>query len=278
MKDRKEIRDAMKELALRFLPGFTGSLQALRQHRHVAQTERRLGMPHITQAFVARYGLSVRSGPFMGMRYVPSAVGSAFVPKLLGSYEAELHHVIEQIVSASYRVIVDVGCAEGYYAVGLALRLPEARVHAFDTDPLGRKLCAMMARANNVSDHVIVRGKCDPERLAALIDKQTLIVCDCEGYEIHLLRPEIIPQMNSAAVLVELHDCVHPGMTHIIVERFANTHDISLITSTERNLSHYPSLDFMSTEKQSLAISEFRAPGQQWAFMTPKSHQLQTGF
>jgi hypothetical protein len=73
----------------------------------------------------------VRHGLFYGMKY-PSleAAGSTLYPKLLGSYERELHGIMERIVRTDYATVVDIGCAEGYYAAGLALRLPEARVFA----------------------------------------------------------------------------------------------------------------------------------------------------
>lgn len=72
-------------------------------------------------------GLTVRRGPFAGLRY-PShdAVGSSLWPKLLGSYEAELAPTFEALCATPYRTVVDVGAAEGYYAVGLGLRLGEA--------------------------------------------------------------------------------------------------------------------------------------------------------
>jgi hypothetical protein len=36
--------------------------------------------------------MTVRSGPFQGMRYPGAeAAGSALIPKLLGSYQRELH-------------------------------------------------------------------------------------------------------------------------------------------------------------------------------------------
>ena len=93
------------------------------------------------------------------------------MPKLVGSYEAELHGVIEQIVATDYQVVVDVGCAEGYYANGLARRLPSARVYAFDTDPEARHLCEAMAALNGVEKRVIVGGKCEPDDLNALLKR-----------------------------------------------------------------------------------------------------------
>jgi hypothetical protein len=59
------------------------------------------------------------------MAYIPQAVGSALIPKLLGCYEAELHGVIACALNTTYDTIIDIGCAEGYYAVGLALHFPD---------------------------------------------------------------------------------------------------------------------------------------------------------
>ena len=70
----------------------------------------------------------VHAGPFAGMRYVDRSVGSCFIPKLLGTYERELAPKIERICRRQPGLVVDVGAAEGYYAVGLAMRIPEARI------------------------------------------------------------------------------------------------------------------------------------------------------
>jgi hypothetical protein len=86
------------------------------------------------RALVAQYGLKVIAGPFAGMLYGNDVNCGAYVAKLVGSYEQELHQVVHEIIGRDYRTIVDVGCAEGYYAVGLALKTKSAEIHAFDTD------------------------------------------------------------------------------------------------------------------------------------------------
>src|SRR5947207_8629242 len=86
----------------------------------------------MTKSIVKCRGLIIQAGPFAGMRYVAPATGRTILPKLLGSYETELHSIVEQVIAADHRVVINIGCAEGYYAVGLALRLPNSRVYAFD--------------------------------------------------------------------------------------------------------------------------------------------------
>src|ERR1700751_5228426 len=77
------------------------------------------------QALCRRYGEQILEGPFEGMKYPYDVVLSSCVPKLVGCYEEELHSVIEQIIRGRYSIVVNVGCAEGYYAVGLALKMPD---------------------------------------------------------------------------------------------------------------------------------------------------------
>lgn len=45
----------------------------------------------------------------------------------------EIHPFIDRICAASHPAIVDIGCAEGYSTIGLAMRISGATVSAFDT-------------------------------------------------------------------------------------------------------------------------------------------------
>ncbi len=111
----------------------------------------------------------VRLGPFAGMRYIDHSIGSAYLPKLLGTYERELGMVIEEICSCRPGLIVDVGAAEGYYAVGLALRNPRARVVAFESQPVGRTALCKMAALNGVAAQVEIHGRCDSFQLETVL-------------------------------------------------------------------------------------------------------------
>ena len=266
-----QAKQMIKQLLLRVAPQSAGAWQDRRHRQHIRDFEQRMGLPELTREYVAEHGRCVLSGPFVGMNYVPQAVGSAFVPKLLGSYEAELHGVMEQILAADYAVVVDVGCAEGYYANGIARRLPSAYVYAFDTDPEARQLCESMAALNGVQERVTVRGKCEPGGLNALLAGRSLIICDAEGFETELLRPELAPAMARADILVELHDHLEPGITPLLLKRFGETHQATLINAKERDPNDYPLLRFTEAKSRQLAVSEFRPSGQQWAFL--KSRQ-----
>jgi precorrin-6B methylase 2 len=96
------------------------------------------------------------------MRYVEQSVGSALYPKLLGTYEKELQPVIERLCAKGYLWIIDVGAAEGYYAIGMALRCEDAHVVAFESVETGRQLIRQLAQLNRIENKVEIHGHCDP--------------------------------------------------------------------------------------------------------------------
>ena len=218
-------------------------------------------------------GLTVRSGPFAGVRYVEEAVAAPHLAdclpaKLLGSYERELHPAVERLIARNFSTIVNVGAAEGYYAVGLALRTPAARILAFETGAGRRDLCRELARANGVDARVEIAGECDAGRLAGLGD-DCLVLMDCEGCEVELLGGSA-PALANSSLIVELHDSIEPRSTRSVEEAFGKTHAIELIDARPRYAGDFPELDFLGWKNRELAISETRTYPTRWAVVTPR--------
>lgn len=149
----------------------------------------------------------VRGGPFEGMLY-PSldSTGSMLAPKLLGTYEAEIAAIFQSTYLSQFDTIVDIGCAEGYYAVGCAVRNPHARVLAYDTSPAAQRLCALMAASNEVGDRIEIRSTCGPEDLIHLASQRALIISDCEGFESRLFSDRVVQSLARHDVLIEVHE------------------------------------------------------------------------
>jgi hypothetical protein len=210
------------------------------------------------------------------MLYPSATVGSTIlVPKLLGSFELELHSVVEDVVQQRFSTIINIGCAEGYYAVGLARELPDARVHAFDLDPSFRHLCAATAELNNVDDRVTIYGAATSDRLQTLAqDEWVVVFCDCEGCERELLDPSGIPSLRAASILVEMHDFVDRAISATLLMRFEKTHVIDVIGSSRRNPREYDELGALPDDDAALAVDEFRPEHMQWAWMRPRRETL----
>ena len=221
-------------------------------------------------AIATRHGFRVLHGPFAGLNYVRKAAGSALTPKLVGSYERELHPVWQQITKNSYDLVVDIGCAEGYYAVGLAKQLAgQTPVIAFDMNAEARSLCRELAIVNGVSHQVEVLGECDVAALKRALKPNSLVICDCEGAEVELLDIAQIPALARTEIVVELHDFLRAGVTQTLTQRFAATHEIELIDSAAPDPSLYAELEILPPDQRAIALDE-RAEPMQWAWMKPK--------
>jgi hypothetical protein len=229
----------------------------------------------LTRAVVRNTGYAIASGPFRGMKYVPSGIGSVYYPKLLGIYERELHPVVESIGRLKPARIIDIGAAEGYYAIGMALRNPNAEVVAFEQTPEGRQLVGELAARNDVTQRVRILGRCEPADLRAeLADAgRVVVVCDVEGYETALLDPAAVSELPFAWILVELHEFIVAGVGELIRGRFAKTHRITEIDQTDRSRADYPYLAWytrlLPRAYATYPVNEFRPARMSWLWMEP---------
>lgn len=215
----------------------------------------------------------VLSGPFSGMRHLPSPTPGNFLPKLLGVYELELAPIIERLLAMDFDVAVNIGGAEGYYSVGLAWRKPGLRVISFELKKPIRHLMVRLAALNGVSDRIEARGACDPAALKAALEatRNPLVICDCEGYEDVLLRPDEIPALARASILVETHDPFSPGVSSRLRERFEPTHSIEMARGRPRTLADLPAGTNLAGEDALLAMEEDRGFQPLWLLMLRKA-------
>ncbi len=214
----------------------------------------------------------VRQGPFSGVRYVPFLRVNV-PPKLLGTYELELHDIIEEICRSKVDRIINIGAAEGYYTVGFARRRPDVKIICFEMSEQVREDQGRLIRVNAVGDRVTVMGRCDPEDLSAALEgcSRPLVLCDVEGFELELLDLSRIPSLARAVILVELHEHERSGLTKTIRQRFEPTHDIQVARSRPRRHEDLPALVAALTDEEfQQATTEFRVVEQEWFYMVPR--------
>jgi len=220
--------------------------------------------------------LTVSSGPFRGLKYTRQSSGSTLLPKLLGSYESELHPIFEELLANDYSTIVDVGCAEGYYAVGLGIRFPRAEVYAFDTASSARQLCTELAELNGIAERVHVGAFCDAATLSEIpLGRKALIVSDCEGYEESLFTDQVISKLAQHDLIVETHDFISIDISTKLRDRFARTHRIRSIKSTDdiekAHTYHYDPIQKYDAATRRMILAERRPAIMEWLVMTSKN-------
>ena len=216
----------------------------------------------------------VKNGPFKGMRY-PSqrSIGSELYPKLIGSYETELHEVLQYILRQEYAQVIDIDCAEGYYAVGFAMRLPDSKVIAYDIDPSARELCAQMAKLNGVTFDI--HEHCSDKDLAELEGKEkSLIFCDCEGYEAEIFNEALCSKLKAHDLLIECHDFVNIDITPSLSAILKDTHTIEVIESlddiSKAYIYDYSELENFSLQEKKGVFAERRPHIMRWIFAKSK--------
>jgi predicted O-methyltransferase YrrM len=221
-------------------------------------------------------GDKVVAGPFAGTKLELAPVSSRLlVSYLLGTTELELHDIIERIVSKDYGTIINVGAADGYYAIGLARRMPHARVIAFEAQEQLHAGLLNAFRKNGVVGRITLRGRCDSRSLAEAIRESTgevLILMDIEGGEGEALNPAVVPELAGVDVLVETHDVFVPHVTKTLIERFSPTHAIDRRGTRARTLADFPR-GFLSAIPKFLPrtavdiMNERRSGSQEWLYM-----------
>jgi hypothetical protein len=209
-------------------------------------------------------------GPFQGLKIV---AGPQWIdwPALLGTWERELHPVIERLIADPPRTVINIGAATGYYAVGLAVRCPQTSVLAYEIRPEMQRHVTTLAASNGVANRVRALGRCDHAELAtALADHpESLILMDIEGGEVDLLDLERHPGLRRCRLLVEEHEVFVPGCLDILTARFAPTHRVEVIPGQARVPADLPLRWPLANRWLRRLMNEGRSQPQSWLNMTP---------
>jgi|RhiMethySRZTD1v2_1073278.scaffolds.fasta_scaffold09148_14 precorrin-6B methylase 2 len=256
----------VKGLAHDWFPDAALRISSRRSRRLIERQTKRLGLDHLARTIAGHTGSRVLSGPFAGLQLDYEALPVHSAPKLIGTYEREIAAFVEDAIRRAPPQILNIGASDGYYAVGMARRLPNAIVYACDTDPKSLSATMRNAGLNGVSDRVSPLGLIDSNDYGKYLrDKGSLLLMDCEGAEFKLL-PACAQSLRHANIIVE----VHPefGSCDSLVAVFRPTHAVQVVHRHKREISDYPVL--ISGVDPLLAMDERRGD-QTWLYFTAES-------
>lgn len=251
-------RKPLRRVALRIAPRY----MAERARRHEQALRQQLGISDAARTFVSAHGDRIQAGPFAGMRYPVDLLTRADCPigKMRGTYEVEISSALERMVQA-FRALprgmcVDLGCADGYYAAGLARLVPGLEVHAFDLAASARNATRALAEANGV--RVNVHGAATTRAVARLAPTTTGLICDIEGAEAEVLTAELATALRESHVIVEMHEGIRVGVCDMLLKRFAASHHATVIEQR------------VDAEVALLGANEMRAVDLCWGIFSPR--------
>ena len=215
----------------------------------------------------------VVSGPFKGLKFSQRFPTK---PMLIGVWEKEISFIWDSL--QEFTCIIDIGAAEGFYAVGLARKYPDKMIFAFEMNLSNQRLLQKVISDNFVKN-VEIRGKCEYDDLKDFGGKldNALMVMDCEGYEVELLNANSLTIFKNTYILVELHEMYAPGCTNELRERFSSTHNIQEIEGKHRNINDWPKeLKFLKYLYPNELLLDFMDEGRpypmNWLYMKPKTN------
>jgi hypothetical protein len=220
--------------------------------------------------YASRLEKTVHSGPFKGLKYINSATGSVILPKLIGTYESELHFIWDEIRKEKYESFIDVGAAEGYYVAGCGKYIfnDKTQIKAFELTSSGQRKIRKMIALNDIKN-VSVFGKCDLENLKYELNGKTcFLLMDVEGTEMQLLDTTKI-DFNHTDILVELHPQIYKDIQDVLTVRFQKSHIIKVINIERKRLPVDVAFPNWVIKKKEYMLDEFRGP-QSWLWMKYK--------
>ncbi len=227
----------------------------------------------------------VQHGPLAGFNIGNNATWRACdnAPKLIGFYEKEVCELLAHL-SASRDTFVDLGGADGYYAVGMVERQIYRESHCYELSDESRANIAAIAAENHVADRVQLYGAATPhfarELAARGVDfRRATVLVDIEGAEFDVLTEECLNDLRDAHVIVEIHDFMRPhdGKQRCaeLLERAGRIFHVHSFTTGARDPSSIPMLrsGWTDTERW-LLCSESRATCMTWLHLEPKEITL----
>lgn len=226
--------------------------------------------------FICSIGNDVIAGPFKGMKYILKSIGSCYMPKILGIYEKELYPTLTKFLSTS-DMCINIGAAEGYYAIGCALKFPKLQVIAYEMDERGRE-CMLELKNINLVNNVKIKNKftcLDFDSIQNISNSRVTYLIDIEGDEKHIFS-QYYSHFNNSNFIIELHDEKSKSIETKLKHFFSDTHRIKTIPLKNKHINdlpiHIPLL--LKLFKKELIykhlISEWRQYDQSFLICEPK--------
>jgi hypothetical protein len=181
--------------------------------------------------FAVAHGMTVTGGPFAGLRYPDGSIDEIDAPieKLSGTYESELHPAIAEAIGRKPKLFVNIGTADGYYAVGFLLRC-RTPTHGFEIAPRARRLTNRVAKLNGVK--LTLHRAATSRKVRALDLEDAFVLADCEGAEAEIFDKAAVAALRHAFLVIETHEWARPGVEEVLKTRFSQTHSVEFVLGT----------------------------------------------
>jgi hypothetical protein len=250
----------------------TAEQRALWQKETVRERQERISL----EVFDAVEG-RVKYGPFKGLQLNRETwwgkldLGS----QCLGLYEKELLDFIATLPDDHFSHFIDIGAADGYYAIGMLVSQKISNCICFEQSEKGQQTILANWQRNNSPGNLKIIGEANEQSMASLLPQElqrSLVLIDIEGFEFDLLTPAFLAKLQSCTVIIEVHNWVDDFLAKY-TQLLRHAHlffDIKMVERIDRVTSHLPELRDMTDDNRLLFTSERRPCMMRFLQLTPK--------
>ena len=218
-------------------------------------------------------------GVFEGMRLSQdSGWGkSDLASQLLGLYEKEVVRLLASLArKRQSKTLVNVGAAEGYFAIGALHSGLFSRTVAFEMSENSRRILLENASLNAVETQLTVFGRAtagfldEIEHLDGFSYEGSIFLVDTEGAELDFIDEGSLQKMARATLIIETHTSFVSGKAQSAFESLCSRyHSVSEIRTEGRNPGDFPELDSWSDDERWAIGSEGRPQRGRWLILEP---------
>ncbi len=235
---------------------------------------------NILKTILSIHGYQIAYGPFKGMQLNQCRNWSRYdlITQILGTYET---HVLQKLIAFSKgknNVFIDLGSADGYFAVGMVFSGIFGHVYAFEKDVEMQRIIKNNAQLNGCEAKMTILGEADEASLKSIISQckePITILIDIEGDEYDLLNPNMLSLLSDCSIICELHPWMKEdgkALQKALLSKASAFFDIELIYRESYNPNDFEELSCFNEEERLVALSEGRGPNMHWLVLTPKKN------
>ena len=220
----------------------------------------------------------VKYGPFTGLHLDRETwwgkldLGS----QCLGLYEKEILNLIDATEAGRFSTFIDIGAADGYYAIGMLVSGKVGRTICFEQTEKGRSVIAENWKKNHSVGELTILGEANAASFAALNRadlNNALVLVDVEGFEFDLLTDEVLRLLKSSTVVIEIHHWMDNFLDKYttFLRHAASYFEDEVIERVERETSNLPELRDFTDDNRLLLTSERRPGVMRFLKLIPKA-------
>lgn len=223
------------------------------------------------------YNGIIKYGPFSGLKlnkkpwWGTSDLGSM----CLGLYEIEILDFLFSESLVDRRTFIDIGAADGYYAIGLLKSSRIDKAICYEITKNGQETILENWLLNNKPGNIDINGDVFDDFLNKNIDlefSKCIVLVDIEGAEFSFLNNDILEFMKYAIIIIEIHNWIPDFFFKYseFLKSASQFFDINILDRKERITVDIEELRSLTDDNRLLLTSEARPCLMRFLTLKPK--------